>query len=517
MKIIIILTTLFLISLPCSASPKSSSPNIVLIIADDVSAEDVGCYGCPGIKTPVMDRLAATGIRFDNGFVTTATCAASRGSIMLGRWPHCTAMPELKAIYRPEIKEIETFVERLDSMVKSLHENGYYTIQRGKWHIGGAYPFNNPKGIFRKSFDTVKAGNPRLGGEEDWVSALQQRPKNKPFFCWFASYDAHRKFTAPKVHLESDVKVPPYMPDLSPKKGYRSRADLAKYYDEINRLDTSIGNVVKELKAQEVYENTIIVIIADNGRPFVRSKLYTYDSGMRVPFIIHWKGGIKQAGTVSKSLVSTIDLAPTFLEAAGITIEGTTFQGRSLIPLLQEDSSAANHPFIVTERNHHIWEAHERAIRTAEFLYIRNRRPEIQRRGADWADDSCMWHLRKELSGAPMPQEYTYFFTPALPEELFNVKKDPHQLKNIIENKENEPVLQKMRRYLSEWEKQTRDTAPKKLTRHIWNDKKWGYPKDKKAFNPESNKLGDQPGWNHLKNSSDEQLREEAAYSRKNF
>ncbi|NBU87352.1 MAG: hypothetical protein EBS13_08705, partial [Verrucomicrobia bacterium] len=122
-----------------------------------------------------MDRLAATGIRFDNGFVTTATCAASRGSIMLGRWPHSTAMPELKTIYRPEIKEIEQFVERLDSMVKSLHKNGYYTIHRGKWHIGGAYPFNKPAGIFSKSFDTVKAGNPRLGGEEDWVSALQQR------------------------------------------------------------------------------------------------------------------------------------------------------------------------------------------------------------------------------------------------------------------------------------------------------------------------------------------------------
>ena len=98
MKITIILTALFLISLPSYGSSQSSSPNIVLIIADDVSAEDVGCYGCPGIKTPVMDQLAATGIRFDNGFVTTATCAASRGSIMLGRWPHCTAMPELKAI-----------------------------------------------------------------------------------------------------------------------------------------------------------------------------------------------------------------------------------------------------------------------------------------------------------------------------------------------------------------------------------------------------------------------------------
>ncbi|NBQ02088.1 MAG: hypothetical protein EBU27_02475 [Opitutae bacterium] len=142
MKITIILTVLFLISLPSYGSSQSSSPNIVLIIADDVSAEDLGCYGCYGIKTPVMDRLAATGIRFDNGFVTTATCAASRGSIMLGRWPHSTAMPELKTIYRPEIKEIEQFVERLDSMVKSLHKNGYYTIHRGKWHIGGAYPFN---------------------------------------------------------------------------------------------------------------------------------------------------------------------------------------------------------------------------------------------------------------------------------------------------------------------------------------------------------------------------------------
>ncbi len=275
--------------------------------------------------------------------------------------------------------------------------------------------------------------------------------------------------------------------------------------------------MVKELKNQGVYENTMIVIIADNGRPFVRSKLYTYDSGMRVPFIVHWKGGVKRAGSVSKSLVSTIDLAPTFLEAAGITVEGTTFQGRSLLPLLKEYPSAPNHPFIFTERNHHLWEAHERAIRTEEFLYIHNRRPDIQRRGAGWETDSCMWNLRKQLNGDPMPPEYAYFFAPALPEEIFNVQKDPNQLNNVIGNKEYEPVLQQLRKHLAEWEKKTGDSAPEKLTQHIWNDKKWGYPHSKDPFNPELNRLGDQPGWNHLINSSVEQLRQEAAYSRKTF
>ena len=155
------------------ANTEKKRPNIVFILADDISAEDIGCYGNPGVHTPNMDALADGGIRFNNGFVTIASCSPSRGSIMLGRWPHATGMAELHTQWRPDKEECRAFVEKLDFMSKSLQDAGYYTIQSGKWHIGGLYKWDIPDGIFKNYFDSadsVNLGND--GGAYRWVEQI---------------------------------------------------------------------------------------------------------------------------------------------------------------------------------------------------------------------------------------------------------------------------------------------------------------------------------------------------------
>ena len=147
---------------------------------------------------------------------------------------------------------------------------------------------------------------------------LQERPKDKPFFMWFASYDAHRNWDEAiflERHDPDKVNIPKYLAE-----GQGTRQDIARYYDEIARLDYHVGEIEKELEKQGVADNTIIIFMADNGRPFPRCKTRVYDSGMKTPFIIKWPQGIKEAGKVCNSLVSAIDIAPTILELCNVPV-----------------------------------------------------------------------------------------------------------------------------------------------------------------------------------------------------
>jgi hypothetical protein len=163
-------------------------PNVVIIIADDVSAEDIGCYGNPAIRTPAIDRLAAGGLRFENAYLTAASCSPSRCSIMTGRYPHnLETAAELDAFLPPGFSLFP----------KLLRAAGYYTGHAGKYHLGG--PIDGE--LAREAFDV--AGDSRRiqgvrdeGGEGLWLERLQQRPPDKPFFMWFAAHDAHRRWNA---------------------------------------------------------------------------------------------------------------------------------------------------------------------------------------------------------------------------------------------------------------------------------------------------------------------------------
>ena len=160
---------------------------------------------------------------------------------------------------------------------KALRDAGYYTVLSGKNHMGD----------LKRAFDKISRGK-GPGFQEDWVEILQQRPKDKPFFCWFGSYDAHRPWTlndkAP-VYENDQVNVPPYVYD-----GPQTRKDLTGYYHEISRTDYYVGKLREELERQGVSDNTYIIYCSDNGRPFPRDKTRLYDSGIKTPLIV-WAPG----------------------------------------------------------------------------------------------------------------------------------------------------------------------------------------------------------------------------------
>jgi N-sulfoglucosamine sulfohydrolase len=282
----------------------------------------------------------------------------------------------------------------------------------------------------------------------------------KPFFLWLAAIDPHRKYqpnTIPEPHNPEDVIVPPFLPDAD-----STRKDLALYYDEISRLDSYLGKVMNELKNQGVDENTLVIYMTENGKPFPRCKTRLYDSGIKTPFIVRWPAKIKKG--VTDALVSSIDIAPTFCELAGVPLS-KTFQGFSFVPILN-NYSAETRDYIAGEHNWHDYQAHERAIRTKKYLYIRNAFPELNASPPADAVGSLTYQemINMYKEGKLNENQQDCFITPRPAEELYDVKNDPYQLNNLASNSNYEDELNAMRKMLDNWIIEFGDKIPENPT-----------------------------------------------------
>lgn len=444
-----------------SGLKAEKKPNIILIIADDVSYDDVGCYGNAVVRTPNIDRLAEEGMRFDNAFLATSSSSPSRCCIITGKYPHSTGAAELHT----PLPASEIPFPLL------LKENGYYTAQAGKWHMGTSV---------HRAFDRYtdengyKNGN---GGEDNWERFLHERPKDKPFFLWLASHDAHRPWGADEFadesrrsHDSAEINVPLYLADTP-----ETRRDLSSYYNEIARFDFYVGKVREELERQQVYENTVIIVMADNGRPFPRCKTRVYDSGMKTPFIVSWPSGIKNKGSVSESLISAVDIAPTLMELAGVQIPSFV-QGESFVKILWNPNKEIR-SFVFSEHNWHDYEAYERMVRTKEFLYVFNGRPNLTNCGPADSKKSPSQHSLNMLrdKGRLTEAQADVFVTPRPYEELYRVREDSLQLINLASLPQYQSELEKCRKILKQWQEETEDTLPENLTKD-WFDRKTGDP-----------------------------------------
>ncbi len=441
-------TFLLLLVIGCqilkSQSPKTETPNVVIFIADDVSWNDFGCYGNPDAQTPNIDQLAGNGMRFTNAILTTSSCSPSRISIITGRYPHNTGAAELHTEPKRDF----------ESIASVLKNKGYYVGQAGKWHMGE---------LLRKGFDSIhdKGADNGDGGENMWLPSVKERDKSKPFFFWFAAYDAHRPWGPNEfsnTHNSQNTRVPETLVDSD-----STRSDLAKYYDEIKRFDHHIGLVVKELQVQQVLDNTVIIVMADNGRPFPRDKTRVYDSGMKTPFIVHWPNTIKKKG-VSNSLISSVDIAPTLLDICNINVP-KTFQGHSFKKVLNQPKTSVR-DYAFAEHNWHDYEAHERMVRTTEFLYVLNSRPQLANQGPLDAIHSASFKslVQGKTENNLTPAQSDVFLVPRPSEELFLVKEDPLQLNNIIGDKKYKRIQMELKNVLSKWMAKTGDSVPENLT-----------------------------------------------------
>ncbi len=428
------------------AEASAKRPNIIVYITDDISYNDLGCYGNKVVKTPNIDALAEKSMVFDNAYLTSASCSPSRNSILTGRYPTSTGAPELHMLID---KETQPFFPR------QLKAEGYYNIFSGKLHGHELQP---------ETWDATSEGE-GPGRQEDWVELLQQRDRDKPFFAWFASFDAHRHgyvTNSQRVRRENldpvdiktwvlndkapiydpdDIEVPPIYYD-----GPGTRQDLAWYYHAVSRTDYYMGELLTELEAQGELENTVIIHLTDNGRPFPRSKTFVYDSGMKTYLIVHGPG--ITAGRTN-ALVSAVDIGPTILELAGVNDADDRMQGVSFAEVL-EDPGAEVRDFAFSEHNWHMHPAHIRMVRYKDWMYVRNGMPHLRANntesGARFAAGKELWEAFRD--GKTSPAQENIFQIPRAPEELYYIRHDPHQINNLLAQPDPPDEVKEMRDYL---------------------------------------------------------------------
>lgn len=443
---------------PAQAGDDPERPNFIVFITDDISQSDVGPYGNDFVSTPALDRIADEGLVFDNAYLTTSSCSPTRTSLITGRYPHNTGSPEL---HLPLPEGHFLFPE-------ALKEAGYYTLLSGKHHMG-----ENVNTAFSKIDEGEGPSR-----SANWVDLLRNRPDGKPFFFWAASSDAHREWTlndkAPTYDPE-DVPVPPYLIDDA-----RTREDLAQYYHEVSRTDHYLGQMLRELERQGIADNTYVIYISDNGRPFPRDKTRLFDSGIEMPMVV-WKDGGDVPDARTKSLVSLIDLPPTLLELANVD-PSPRLQGVSLRPILREPRATVR-DFVFAEQNWHVFQAHVRMVREGPWVYMRNAWPERRLLSREAAPNPGRFPSAHALWDAYQADDLTpaqrdIFLKPRPQEELYHVHRDSLQLLNVAGDPKYEPIVKRLRTVLDHWTKTTGDTVPQ----HPTNDRENIYHEQNSNF-----------------------------------
>jgi arylsulfatase A-like enzyme len=278
----------------------------------------------------------------------------------------------------------------------------------------------------------------------------------------------------------ADVKVPAFLPDTPEVRG-----DILDYYFAVQRFDRDSGDILRQLEAAGTLDKTLVVMTSDNGMPFPRAKTNLYDDGSRMPLAVRWPRRVKP-GRTTDALVSLTDLAPTFLEAAGLT-PGAEMTGRSLVPLLTEGVSdptagpstgPAARPvereavYIERERHANVRKGDlsypARALRTDKYLYVRNFRPDLWPAGdpKGWVavgpyGDIDPGPSKDVVTGRRTDEKIAPFYALACDkrpaEELYDLAKDPHQLRNVAGQTEYADVQARLGGQLDGWMKRTGD------------------------------------------------------------
>ena len=362
-----------------TAAPR---PNILFAIADDWGFGDAGAYGSTWVKTPAFDRLAREGILFQRAYTPNAKCAPSRAIILTGR-------------YSWQLEEAanhqNVFPSKFGSFVELLAGNGYVTGYTGKgWGPGIANDAGGKRrSITGKAWTKRKAKPPaRAISNNDYAGNfadfLASAPEGNPWCFWYGTSEPHRSYEdgvglRMGKRLEDIDHVPAFWPDNA-----RTRGDMLDYAIEVEHYDTHLGRILTHLEKAGQLDNTLIVATSDHGMPFPRCKGQAYDYSNHVPLAIRWPGGIQGKNRSVEDFVNFTDLAPTFLEAAGVHDLAPIMQpmsGRSLFEIFQSPRSGQ----VVPSRDHVVLgkERHDvgrpnnggypiRGIRKGDYLYLYN-------------------------------------------------------------------------------------------------------------------------------------------------
>ncbi len=428
----------FLAAGPALAAPR----NVVLLIADDLGME-VGCYGDKVAKTPNIDKLAASGTRYANGFASVASCSPSRATILTGMPTHMCGQYGLA-----HADHNASSFKKVKGLPALLAPAGYRSAVISKLHVQPkeVYPFD----------EEIAANGKNVALIAEKTRDFLDRTGEKPFFLLVGFTDPHRAAkgfgndaklpdSIPVVKFDpKTIPVPNHLPD-SPDV----RADLAGYYQSVARLDHGVGLVMKALEDAKRLDDTLVIFLSDNGMPFPGAKTTLYDAGVHLPLIIQKPG---QKGAVNEALASWTDLAPTILDWAGVK-PPANLPGRSLL-------SESPPPLAVygSHQYHEVTMYYPmRMVRTRTHKYILNLAHDLEYpHAADlWGSDSWQGILKR--GDAMMGQRSVKDFLKRPKEELYDVIADPAEVKNLAADPAQAKVLNELRAKLAAWRKVTND------------------------------------------------------------
>ena len=441
------------------ANPQQQRrPNIIFILVDDLRWDDLGITGHPFVKTPNIDRIGREGALFRNAFITAPLCSPSRASFLTGQYPHTHGITD-NVDRSPASHKLLTFP-------LLLQQSGYTTAFIGKWHMGnddsrrpgfdrwvsfkGQGSYVNAE--INEDGKDVKPGGYITDLLTGYATEFIKRQHNKPYLIYlahkaihpevmqhddgsvnladaerFIPAERHRKlFTGEKIPRRPSAMRPPVnkpalqrklgdLPSLGPNTGTPDEAILGRLRSLI-AIEEGVGEIMKALKETNQLDNTVIVFTSDNGYFYGEHGLsverrLAYEESIRMPLLIRYPTAVK-AGTVSDEFALNIDLAPTLIELAGVSIP-TRMEGQSLVPLLKAARTEWRKSFLIEYSSDRVFPR----IRQMSYKAIRNER----------------W-------------KYIHYFELEGMDELYDLKADPYEMTNVINQPDTAKVVEEMKR-----------------------------------------------------------------------
>lgn len=427
-----------------NAADTAKRPNILWLIAEDMSPDAVTCYGNEQVWTPNLDKLAAGGVRFTRAYTTAPVCSASRSGFMTGMYQTSIGAHN----HRSHRDDGYGLPEGVRPLPEWMREAGYFTANVVK--LPETFGF---KGAGKTDWNFARAGKPFESAEWSDLKSHQ------PFYAQINFHETHRDYHAPAKADPAKVSIPPYYPDHPV-----TRKDWAEYLDAATELDRKIGLVLEQLKADGLADNTVIFFFGDHGESHVRGKQFCYEEGLHIPLIVHWPKNFpapKQitAGKVDDRLIEAIDFAPTMLDIAGAR-KPEKMQGRVMFG--EHAGVPREYAFGARDRcDETVFRL--RTVRDARWRYIRNFTPNrpFLSPNAYKEKQYPVWNLLKELhaQGKLTPAQ-EFLCQPTMPpEELYDLEADPFEIHNLAASTtpEDQAALKRLGGVLEKWIEDTDD------------------------------------------------------------
>lgn len=416
-------------------------PNLLFLHSHDLGCH-LGCYGVGTVRSPEIDRLAESGVRFARSYCTSPGCSPSRAALWTGLYPHQTGVQGLTH---------NLFGWRLAEgrghLAQYLASHGYRTALAGGFHeditwqrLGYEQALNDDGGLCFHPASEVAAACEAFFAQRKASADTTAAP----FFLSVGLFEPHRPFNYGGASPDDSlgVAIPDYIPQDDAARQEVARKDFAGLQGAIASLDASVGQILRALEASGESENTIVVLTSDHGLPMPRAKCSLYDPGIEVALLMKGPGLV--SGRVEEGLISNVDIFPTLCELLGVPVPdglaGVSFAGR-----LREDSTPPRDA-VFSEKTYHRSYDPIRAIRTETHKYIIN------------FEFNTSYDAGSDILRSPIYRASAEKYTqPRAKVELYDLKTDPSEMTNLAGDPEHAELEAELRRRLVEWMRETND------------------------------------------------------------